>query len=114
MEGFRCVIPVTVRFADCDPLGHLNNAVFFTYLEEARYAWFRQVLGEEGFARHPVILAEACCTFRAQVRHGDVLQIGIRVERIGRSSFDHGYRIENRETAKLVAEGRTVAVGYDY
>lgn len=113
MEGFRFVMPITVRFSDCDPLGHVNNAVFFTYLEEARIGWFRAVFGE-GSARQTAILAEACCSFRSQVHPWDELAVGVRVERIGRSSFDHGYRIEDKGTSRLVAEARTVSVGFDY
>jgi acyl-CoA thioester hydrolase len=34
-----------VRFRDCDPLGHVNNAVYLTYLEQARFSYWRQVWG---------------------------------------------------------------------
>jgi acyl-CoA thioester hydrolase len=134
MEGFRCVIPITVRFRDCDALGHVNNAVFFTYLEEARFHWFRTVFAS-GFGEHPIILAEARCSFRSPAKHAEILEVGIRVERIGRSSFTHGYRVEAladrraspaseerpaREAAgrasdrRLVAEAESVGVRFDY
>ena len=114
MQGFPLVIPVVVRFADCDSLGHVNNAVYFTYLEEARFAWFRAAFGADGFRRHPIILADAKCSFRAAVSHGDALEVGIRVARIGRSSFTHAYRIEREKDRLLVAEAETVGVGFDY
>ena len=114
MEGFRCVVPLSVRFRDCDPLGHVNNAVYFTYLEEARFRWFREVFGEGRFAEQSVILADAKCSFRASAKPGDALEIGIRVERIGRSSFTHRYRIERASDRLLIAEAESVAVGFDY
>lgn len=114
MDGFRLVVPVTVRFRDCDALGHVNNAVYFTYLEEARFRWFREVFGEGGFAKHSIILADAKCSFRAAATHGETLEVGIRVERIGRSSFAHRYRIEAAKDRRLVAEGESVGVGFDY
>ena len=114
MDGFRLVVPVTVRFRDCDALGHVNNAVYFTYLEEARFRWFREVFGEGGFEKHSIILAEAKCSFRAAATHGELLEVGIRVERIGRSSFAHRYRIEATQPRRLVAEGESVGVGFDY
>ncbi len=114
MDGFVCVLPVTIRFSDCDPLGHLNNAKFFTLLEEARFAWFQTVFGEAGFRRHPIILGEAACTFRAAAMPGEILDIGIRVERIGRASFEHVYRIESQKDRRLIAEARTTGVGFDY
>lgn len=114
MDGFPLVVPVTVRFRDCDSLGHVNNAVYFTYLEEARFRWFRDVFGEGGFEKHPIILAEAKCSFRAAATHGETLEVGIRVERIGRSSFAHRYRIEAAADRRLIAEGESVGVGFDY
>jgi acyl-CoA thioester hydrolase len=113
MEGFRCVTRLTVRFSDCDPLGHVNNAVFFSYLEEARFHWFKTVLGEDAFARHPIILGEARCTFRAPALPYQELSVGIRVERIGGKSFDHRYRIEG-DGGRLIAEALTTGVGFDY
>lgn len=114
MDGFRCVVPLTVRFRDCDSLGHVNNAVYFTYLEEARFRWFREVFGEGAFAHHSIILAEAKCSFRAPATFGEILDVGIRVERIGKSSFAHRYRIESQKDRRLIAEGESVGVGFDY
>ena len=114
MNGFPCVIPVTIRFSDCDPLGHLNNAVYFTMLEEARFAWFQAVFGEGGFRKHPIILGEAACTFRAAATPYETIEIGIRVARIGRASFDHQYRIESVKDRRLIAEAKTTGVGFDY
>jgi len=114
MDGFRLVVPVTVRFRDCDALGHVNNAVYFTYLEEARFRWFREVFGETGFQKHSIILAEAKCSFRAAATHGEILDVGIRVEKIGRASFGHRYRIEAVKDRRLIAEAESVGVGFDY
>lgn len=114
MDGYKCVIRLQVRFADCDPLGHLNNARFFTFLEEARFFWFRTVFGEEGFRLHPIILGEARCTFRSAALPGETIAVGIRVEKIGRKSFTHGYRLVSEADGRLVAEAETVGVGFDY
>lgn len=113
VDGFACVNELVVRFADCDALGHVNNAKYFTYLEETRFHWFREVFGPDAFRKHPIILADARCSFRASAKPGDRLRIGIRVERIGRSSFTHRYRIEG-EGGRLIAEAETVGVGFDY
>jgi acyl-CoA thioester hydrolase len=114
MNGFRCVIPIVIRFSDCDPLGHVNNATYFTYLEEARFHWFKTVLGENAFERNPIILGEATCTFRSQAKYGDALEVGIRVERIGRASFEHRYKIEATRDRRLIAEAKTTGIGFDY
>src|SRR4029453_1676935 len=47
---------VEVRFCDCDPLGHVNNAVYLSYLEAARFSWWRRVFGPNGFPAHGFII----------------------------------------------------------
>src|SRR2546425_245287 len=109
MDGFPVVIPITVRFSDCDPLGHLNNAAYFTYLEEARFAWFLSVFGRDGFLQQAIILGEARCRFMAPAKPYEELEIGIRVSRIGSKSFDHAYRIASKADGRVIAEAQTTA-----
>jgi acyl-CoA thioester hydrolase len=93
-----------VRFRDCDSMGHVNNAVYSTYLEEARI----DVVGSlEAF-----ILARVEIDFRAELRAGEEIQTRTRVARIGTKSFDLEHEIRAGE--RLVAEARSVLVGYDY
>lgn len=106
-----------VRFRDCDPMGHVNNAVYLTYLEQARFAHWREVWGIN-FERLPegtpgVILARAEIDYRLPAKYGDVLEIRIRVEKIGRTSFTYLYDVVDQE-GRTVAEARTVLVMYDY
>jgi acyl-CoA thioester hydrolase len=104
MTGSRFVHRERVRFRDCDAMGHVNNAVFSTYLEEARIG----VLG----GLTPFILARVEIDFRSQLRAGDEIEIGTRVSRIGTKSFDLEHQI--RSNGRVVADGRSVLVGYDY
>jgi len=93
-----------VRFRDCDSMGHVNNAVFSTYLEEARI----DVVG----SLDAFILARVEIDFRAELRAGEEIEVGSRVGRIGTKSFDLEHEIRVGE--RLVAEARSVLVGYDY
>ncbi len=84
---------LSVRFRDCDGLGHVNNAVYLTYLEQARFALWRAQLsypapGPAGAAKRGVgfILARAEVDFVAQARFGDELAVRIALGEIGRSS----------------------------
>jgi acyl-CoA thioester hydrolase len=106
--GFDFVHRETVRFRDLDSLGHVNNAVFLTYLEEARIAYLVP-LGAEA---SDMILARVEIDFRAPLRMGDELEIGVRPARIGTKSFDLEYEV--RSGATLAAEAKTVLVSYDY
>jgi len=106
-----------VRFRDCDPMGHANNAVYLTYLEQARFAHWREIWGFD-FERLPpgtpgVILARAEIDYRLPARYGDVLEIRIGLERIGRTSFTYVYEVMDQD-GRLVANARTVQVMYDY
>jgi acyl-CoA thioester hydrolase len=106
-----------VRFRDCDPMGHVNNAVYLTYLEETRFAHWRSIwkYRQDGAdARVPgVILARSEIDYRAQAREGDVLEIRMHVAHIGRTSFHYQYEIFNR-AGEVVVQAKTVQVMYDY
>ena len=108
VEGFDFVHRETVRFRDLDSLGHVNNAVFLTYLEEARIAYLVP-LGAEA---SDMILARVEIDFRAPLRMGDELEIGVRPARVGTKSFDLEYEVHSGGT--LAAEAKTVLVSYDY
>jgi acyl-CoA thioester hydrolase len=112
---------LSVRFRDCDPLGHVNNAVYLTYLEQARFTLWRAQLGyvvapaaSEGARGVGFILARAECDFRSQARYGDVLEIRLSLGAIGRTSFTYEYEIVDAATGGLAASARTVQVLYDY
>lgn len=97
-----------VRFRDCDAYGHVNNAVYLTYLENARFAlWKAQ--GVTG-----VILARAEVDYRAQATYGDELEVRARIEGFGRTSFRYAYEIVDVTTGQLVASAKTVQVHFDY
>lgn len=116
---------LTVRFRDCDPLGHVNHAVYLTYCEQARFMLWRSQLdfvvrpsaalragGEAG--RPGFILARAEVDYRAQVRYGDELEVRLSLERIGRTSFTYTYDLHDVTTNLLVAHASTVLVLFDY
>jgi acyl-CoA thioester hydrolase len=102
-----------VRFRDCDSQGHVNNAVFFTYLEQCRLSFWRQLTGSASpHAR--VIVARAECDYRAPAFFGDSLEVGLNVGDIGQSSFTLTYEIANLTSGRRLAEAKTVMVTYDY
>ena len=108
---------VEVRFRDCDPLGHVNNAVYLTYLEQARFSYWRQVWGfrdHQSSADIPgVILARVECDYKRPATYGEVLEVRMTVGDVGRTSFRFDYEIVNEE-GRTVALAKTVLVMYDY
>jgi acyl-CoA thioester hydrolase len=111
---------LVVRFSDCDPLAHVNNALYLTYLEQARITLWRAQLGAwprpmaPGGAREGFILARAEVDFRAQAREGDELEVRLALGGFGRTSASYEYEIVNVVTGRIVAEARTVQVWIDY
>jgi acyl-CoA thioester hydrolase len=119
MENLKAafVHRLEVRFRDCDAMGHVNNAVYLTYLEQARFAHWRSLWGF-GTPQLPpglpgVILAHVECDYKRPSTYGDVLEIRLIVAAIGRSSFRYQYEIVDEE-GRTVLTAQTVQVMYDY
>jgi acyl-CoA thioester hydrolase len=92
-----------VRFRDCDAMGHVNNAVYSTFLEQARIG----ILGD----LEPFILARVEIDFRAELRAGENVEVHSRCSRIGNKSFELEHEIRAGE--RVVADAKSVLVGYD-
>jgi acyl-CoA thioester hydrolase len=101
-----------VRFRDLDAMGHVNNAVFLTYIESARVAFLQQL----GAAATPqdmsIIVARIEIDFRAPVGFGEEVEIAVHASRFGGKSFDLDYEL--RVGGTVVAEAKSVLVAYDY
>lgn len=111
---FRFRTAIEVRFRDLDPLGHVNNAVYLTYFEIARSAYFMAVHGRP-FAVDDigVVVAEAHLRYRSPAFYGERLVAEITTVTLRSRSFELYYRITVEETGRLVVEGSTVQVAYD-
>ena len=122
-------VTIEVRFRDTDAMGHVNNAVYHTYVEHGRVRYLRDVIGE-GLRRY--ILAESRLVHRSPVFFGEHVTVETRVVRIGRSSIDMEHRLTVRprtvapaaaddvdtdtdaDLARLVAIATSTLVQYDY
>jgi acyl-CoA thioester hydrolase len=108
VEGFDFVHRETVRFRDVDSMGHVNNAVFLTYIEEARIAYLLPF----GAEVTNMILARVEIDFRAPLRIGDEIEIGVRPAGVGTKSFELEYVVRSADA--VAAEAKTVIVSFDY
>lgn len=115
---YRFWTPVQVRWGDMDAFGHVNNAVFFTYCESARIAFFAAV-DTDGLAaaagpdqRLGPGLVSASLDFRRQVHYPAEVDVGLRVGRIGGKSYTLEYALFVADD--VVAEGTSVVVWVDY
>jgi acyl-CoA thioester hydrolase len=112
-DELRHRTPLQVRFRDTDAFGHVNNAVFFSYIELARIRYFLDVLDpSEPFDRLPLILARVELDFRSPIMFGEAVEVETRVDRMGRSSIAMSHRMT--AGGRLVGEAQSVLVTYDY
>ena len=117
MGDFRFDTPVEVRYADLDPQGHVNNANFLTFFEQARIGYL-MTLGlftkGQSYMDVGIILADAHVTFLAPMLLGMDVHVGVRVERMGNKSMNMEYRLSDATTKTTLATGSTVLVAFDY
>jgi acyl-CoA thioester hydrolase len=100
---------VCVRWRDVDALGHVNHAVFLTYLEEARDAFFARVLGSDP----SYVVARVEIDLRAEVRPPDrQVRVRIEVEKLGTTSLTTAETVL-LPSGEAAARARVVAVRWD-
>jgi len=133
--------PVQIRFRDLDPLAHVNNTVYFIYFEEARSHYFNQLepwlkqwpseeehqhkeedvephnpriqTGPRGY--YGLLVKEISCTYELPLVRSDRAEVGVRVDKVGRTSFvmDHQIR-DMHEHERIFATGRSIMVWCNY
>jgi len=108
---FRFRMPIHVRWSDCDPFGHVNNAVYLTYLEQARFAYWHEVLHDVAFPG--MILARIEIDYKAQAFPDERLDLFAAVVELGTTSFKVAYELRKAD-GTVVVQARSVQVFFDY
>jgi acyl-CoA thioester hydrolase len=104
-------IALQPRYSDYDSRGHVNNAVYLTYFEIGRvYAWLQAV----GHADPNFIIAEARISYRSPAMLGEPLVIEVATSEIRNKAWVWSYRILDERDDRLIADGATTQVMYDY
>ena len=103
---------IELRFSDLDAYGHVNNAVFFTYLETARTKLFLDKFIDFLNGGLLFLVVKAECEYRKPIQISDRVVVSMTAPRIGRSSFDIDYTIHNGQGSTF-ATAKTVMVCYD-
>lgn len=103
-------IPIDVRFRDIDAMGHVNNAVYASYLEQARAQYYDEVIGE-GLDEVHTVLAHLEIDFHEPINLGEDVTVRMRTTDIGGSSLSMEYEIA--AAGSVLASGETVQVVFD-
>lgn len=110
------LVRMPIRWGDMDAMGHVNNTVYFRYLEQARIDWFLELGAPADPARQfgPVII-NAHCAFLRQLRYPGDIEVATYVGAIGRSSFETIQEIRRVDQPEvLAATGGAKVVWIDY
>lgn len=105
-------IPIEVRFRDLDAMQHVNNAVYVTYFEHGRAAFFRDHFDVKSISDIDFIVARIEVDYRRPIHLSDTVRLQLRISEVGRTSFAVEYRL--LASGEVAAEGRSVQVFYDY
>lgn len=119
MAKFPVKTEVHVRFADVDAMGHVNNAHYLTFFEQARVAYFKKLEGldlrkMDASSAFGFILAEVAVQFLSPAFLDEVMVVGLRVAEIRNKSFRFEYEVSDKQTGRKVATGHSVQVMYNY
>lgn len=113
-EGdFKFVHPVPVRFHDIDAHGHAHHSRSLIYFEEARWAYWNEVVGTDRVPEIRYVLADFSVSYHGRVLYPELLQVGVRVTSVGRKHFVMEYQAVSK-TRKLLLSGTSTQVMYDY
>ena len=112
---FKYRTELEMRFTDLDMMGHVNNAMYFTYMEIGRTKYWTQAI-QWDWKKTGVVIGHASINYLKPLHLGDKISIYVRTSRIGNTSFDLEYMIIKMVNGEEVicSKGKTVCVVYDY
>ena len=116
LAEFPIVIRIPVLWGDQDLFGHVNNVTYLRWFESARVRYWddtgiRDVMSS---AHWGPILASVHCNYRLQLRYPDTVLVGARITKIGRTSLRMEHQVVSEERQKMVADGESIVVLFDY
>ena len=112
IDDFSFFHDINTRFSDIDAFNHVNNAVFLSYVEDARILFFKR--WNINYKERSLIVASAKIDYIRQVSHPSELIIGQRISRIGNKSFDIQSVIFLKEDMLPVCESTVISVAFDF
>jgi len=107
-------VPIDVRFADLDALGHVNSTRILSYAEHARVEWLLEHGGAPSASELPIILASAHVEYKAPIQKSAQVEVVMWVAKVGTKSWEFDYEVRDRGTSAVYATVKTVQVAYDY
>jgi len=115
LEDYPFHIKMETRWRDLDAFGHVNNAVFATYIENARATLFEKWNLPYAGEGQSLILASMTIDYLKQLKHPKKFIIGQRISRIGNTSFDvESSMFTEEDKISPIAKSKIVVVCFDF
>jgi acyl-CoA thioester hydrolase len=115
ISDYKFKTSIAIRFSDIDAVGHVNNAIYLTYFEVARFNYWREIIGWN-LRENGVIVGRSEVNYLKPITLEDEIVCYVRTTRIGNSSFDMMHLLvkitPNGE--EICTTGKTVCISYDY
>ncbi len=100
-----------IRWGDMDAMGHVNNAMYFRFMETARIDWFRSIGVEPDPSSEGPLIVNAFCNFYRQFEYPGSMLVKLYISDLGRSSFDTWLTMEKAEApGEICAAGGATTV----
>ena len=110
-EAYRAWRAIGTRWADNDVYGHVNNTIYYEWFDTAVNAWLIENGMLEIGAGNPIgLVVETGCRYAAPLSYPQPVEVGLAVERIGRSSVRYRLGVFAQGAAEAAAEGHFVHV----
>jgi len=113
-DQYRVFMPLATRWIDNDIFGHINNVVYYSYIDTAVTNYYQE------YGRHDVasslvipVAAETKCTFKRSIKHPALIEVGLRADRIGNTSVQVGVGVFLKREFEASAWGYMVHVFVD-
>ena len=103
-----------IRWGDMDAMGHVNNTVYFRYMEQARIGWFDALVPEEtAWKSTGIVIANASCNFKRPINYPGTVEVKVYARAPGGSSVGTFYELRVDEDQQIYADGEAVVVFID-
>lgn len=105
---------IQTRFNDIDILGHVNNSIYFQYMDYGKMQYIFQVLKDRiNILKESLVIVNISCEFYQITLYDEPLVVLSRIDQIGDTSITFEQRVVNRDTDDVKCIARTVMVGYN-
>jgi acyl-CoA thioester hydrolase len=105
---------IPIRWGDMDAMGHVNNTVYFRYMEQARISWFEALVPEdEVWQSTGIVIANASCNYKRAITYPGMVEVKLMVGKPGGSSVPTYYELRVEADPGTYADGAATVVFVD-